>query len=201
MATVAVPAPRLDSTAAPVHRFTVAQYHHMIDAGFFRPDERTELIEGVVIRKMVRHPPHDAALNRLTVRLARLLAAEWTLRVQSAVAMRDSEPEPDLAVARGPEETYDTRHPGPKDLALIIEVSDASLGYDRQVKGPLYARNRIPVYWIVNVVDDLVEVYTDPKGGRSPGYRRRRDYGPGDAVPLVPGNRIIARLPVRELLP
>src|SRR5947209_6415194 len=127
MATVAALAPRILTTDPPLHRFSVEQYHRMVEAGVFGPEERTELIEGLVIKKMVRLPPHDAALNRLMRRLARLLPEEWALRVQSAVTARDSEPEPDLAVALGPEENYDARHPGPKDLALVVEVSDSTL--------------------------------------------------------------------------
>ena len=198
-----VPAPKLsgEPPAFPFFRLSVARYHRMIDAGIFGPEERTELIEGVVMKKMTRHPPHDAALNRLVRRFSRLLPRAWVLRVQSAVAMRDSEPEPDVAIARGPEEKYDTRHPGPKDLALIIEVADASLDYDREVKGPLYARDHIPIYWLVNVVDSRIEVYTDPKAGKIPGYRQRRDYDVGQSVPLVLGNRVVAHLSVRELLP
>jgi Uma2 family endonuclease len=201
MTTVAELGPCLETELAPMHRFSVAQYHRMIEADVFGPEERTELIEGLVVKKMVRLPPHDAALGRLNRRLSRLLSDEWVLRVQSAVTMRYSEPEPDVAVARGPEETYDNRHPGPKDLALVVEVAESSLDFDRRIKGPLYARNKIPAYWLVNLIDGRIEVYTDPKGGRSAGYRRRRDYDLDQSVPLVLGNRVVAHLAVRELLP
>jgi hypothetical protein len=86
-------------------------------------------------------------------------------------------------------------------LALVVEVAESSLDFDRRIKGPLYARNKIPAYWLVNLIDGRIEVYTDPKGGRSAGYRRRRDYDLDQSVPLVLGNRVVAHLAVRELLP
>jgi hypothetical protein len=80
-------------------------------------------------------------------------------------------------------------------------VADTTLGEDRGVKQRLYARNRLPCYWIVNLNDALVEVYTGPRGGRSPGYRERRDYGPGDSVPLTISGQELAPVPVRDILP
>ena len=201
---VAVAAPPSTETAAEAvrfHRFTVAQYHRMIDVGVFQPDDRVELFRGWIIHKMTHKPPHDAAITRMTRRLSRLLPDEWLLRVQCAIAARDSEPEPDFAVVRGPEERYFARHPGSKDIALVIEVADATLTYDREAKGPLYARERLPLYWIANLVDGRIEVFSDPKAGKSPAYRQRRDFTAGEAVPLVLDGREIARIPVRELLP
>src|SRR5207248_1191302 len=82
--------------------------------------------------------------------------------------------------------SYDTRHPGPSDFGILIEVADSSLLTDRRDKGRIYARESIPVYWIVNLVDRQVEVYTDPDPAASPpAYRTRTDYRPGDAVPIT----------------
>src|SRR5581483_6624782 len=106
----------------------------------------------------------------------RFLPVEWGLHVQAAITLRDSEPEPDLTVVRGPEETYFTRHPGPRDIGLLIEVADSTLLNDRREKGPLHARFRIPVYWIVNINDRCIEVYSEPIGGKTARYRQRRDY-------------------------
>ena len=200
---VAVAAPPTQAAAETLrfHRFTVDQFHRMIDLGIFKPGVRVELFKGWIVRKMTHNPPHDSAVARLTRRLYHLLAEEWSVRVQSAIALRDSEPEPDVVIARGPEETYDARHPGPKDVALLVEVADATLAYDRDAKGPLYAQARIAAYWIVNLVNRRVEVYTEPKAGRSPSYRTRRDFTADEAVPLVLDGREIARIPVRGLLP
>jgi Uma2 family endonuclease len=199
---VASPPPTETPAAEAVrfHRFTVAQYHRMIDLGIFKPSDRVELFRGWIIRKMTHKPPHDATVTRIMRRLSRVLADEWILRVQCSIAARDSEPEPDIAVVRGPEEKYFTRHPGSKDIALLIEVADATLTYDREAKGPLYARERIQLYWIANLIDARVEVFTDPKAGKAPAYRQRRDYTAGESVPLVLDGREVARIPVRELL-
>jgi Uma2 family endonuclease len=195
------PAPAEASERRSIYPLTVDQYHRMITEGILTAKDRVELIEGVLVQKMSRNPPHDEALARIMRRLVRLLPEEWTLRGQSAVTLRRSEPEPDFAIARGPEGTYSRRKPGPRDIALVIEVADSSLLADRNEQAILYADARIPEYWIVNLVNRRVEVYSDPKGGRSPGYRQRRDYGANESVPLVLDGREVGRIPVRGLLP
>lgn len=195
------PVPAKASERRSIYPLTVDQYHRMIAEGILTAKDRVELIEGVLVQKMSRNPPHDEALARIMRRLVRLLPEEWTLRGQSAVTLRHSEPEPDFAIAHGPEGTYSGRKPGPRDIALVIEVADSSLLADRNEQAILYADARIPEYWIVNLVNRRVEVYTDPKGGRSPRYRRRRDYGANESVPLVLDSREVGRIPVRELLP
>jgi hypothetical protein len=132
--------------------------------------------------------------------LARL-SADWILRVQSAITIQGSEPEPDLLVARGPSRRYARAHPRPADIALLIEVAEATLEADRTEKGPLYARSRITDYWIINLVDAQVEAYTEPRAGKSPAYRQRKDYYIKDSVPLVIGGQHLGDIPVRELLP
>jgi Uma2 family endonuclease len=109
----------------------------------------------------------------------------------------DSEPEPDLAIVRGPATRYVARHPGPLDVALVIEVADSSLQYDRGVKAELYARGGIPAYWIVNLVDSCVEVMTDPT---PQGYRRRVVCRDGESLDLVLDGAPVTQVAVRELL-
>jgi Uma2 family endonuclease len=201
MAAVAPSSQRLTQPPPlPMYRFTVAQYHRMIDNGVFG-DSRVELIEGWIVQKMTHNPPHDGTVLLVQTELLKRLPAEWVLRVQSAITLSDSEPEPDLAVAVGPARRYTSTHPRPRDIALVVEVADTTLDEDRGAKQRVYARNRIPCYWIVNLNDLLVEVYTGPRGGRSPGYRERRDYGPDDAVPLVIDGQGLAPVPVRDMLP
>ncbi len=183
------------------HRFTVDEYHLMIESGVFNDNGRVELLHGWIVDKMSHSPPHDSSVSRIARRLMRALSDDWVVRAQCAITLADSEPEPDVAVVKGPEEAYDTRHPQPKDVVWLVEVSDSTLLSDREYKGPLYARARIPMYWIVNLPEGLVEVYTQPKAGKSPAYRHRQDYGIDDAIPLVISGREVARIPVRELLP
>jgi Uma2 family endonuclease len=198
---IAVAAVPPETTLADIslHRFTVDEYQRMIDAGFLE-DRRVELLEGWIVEKMPHNPPHDSTVARLGKRLIRLLPDEWVVRNQSAVVTKDSQPEPDLAVVRGPEELYDARHPAPKDAVLVIEVSDSRLVFARTVKGPLYALARIPVYWIVNLVNRRIEVYTEPRAGKSPVYRERRDFAADEFIPVVLDGREITRIPVREIL-
>jgi hypothetical protein len=184
-----------------LYRFSVEQYRRMVETGILTGEDRVELLEGWVTHKMPHNPPHNGAILALQPHLWTRLPAEWLVRVQSAITLSDSQPEPDLAVVRGPVEIYFKRHPLPKDIGLLIEVADATLAADRLVKGPLYARHRIPIYWIINLVEAHIEVYTQPKGGKTPAYRRRDDYGKGDTLPLVIAGQEIGQIPVRELLP
>ncbi|MFQ5859485.1 MAG: Uma2 family endonuclease, partial [Anaerolineae bacterium] len=105
-------------------------------------------------------------------------------------------------VVRGDTRQYLDRHPGPQDLALVVEVADTSLQRDRTFKKRVYALAGIPVYWIVNLSESQFEVYTDPSGpAESPDYHERQDYGTSDAVPLVIEGHEVDRLVVQELLP
>lgn len=187
--------------ARPVRRFTVREYDQMIRSGVLGEDERLELINGWILPQMPRNAPHDSGVYRLRRRLEKLLGDEWVIRDQSAMAFPTSVPEPDVAVVRGPEERYDARRPTARDAVFVAEVADSTLTYDRGDKLALYARNKIPVYWIVNVADRQVEVYTDPHGGRNPTYRTRTDYPPETDVPVVIAGETVGRIPAGELLP
>jgi Uma2 family endonuclease len=189
-------------TTRPLRRFSVAEYHRLIDAGVFRHDERFELLEGLIVVKMTRYPPHDGTISLVEEQLGLVLPRGWYCRIQSAVTTPDSEPEPDLAVVRGTRRSYLTRHPGAGDTALIVEVADASLADDRTLKARLYARAGFPVYWIVNLIDLQIEVYTDPlRSGRRSRYRGLQVYRTGDVVPVLVGGRTYGPVAVTDLLP
>lgn len=179
-------------------RFTVAEYHHLIRTGFITENEPFELIEGYLVQKMGKNPPHSHSLSKTSKWLHRHATSGWYLRVQDPITLSDSEPEPDLAVARGDEDDYAARHPGPADLGLVVEIADSSLAYDRADKTRIYGRAGIVCYWIVNLLDRQIEVYSSPSGS---GYAQRRDYCVGDTVPLHLDGVLIASVPVQELLP
>lgn len=186
----------------PMRRFTVDEYHRLIEVGILTEDDRVELLEGWIVLKMAHNPPHDLAIELAEEALRPRLPAGWRIRIQSAITTADSEPEPDLAVALGSPRARGNRHPGPADLALVIEVADSSVTADRDDKGRIYARAGIACYWLVNLIDRRVEVYTDPSGPvSSPAYGQRQDCAPADEVPLVIGGQEVARIPVVELLP
>ncbi len=195
------PPPPAPGPARPFYRFSVEQYHGMIEAGILTEDDRVELLDGLVVEKMTHNPPHDAAVSLVNKALLRRMPDEWIVRVQSAISLPGSEPEPDVAVVRGPERRYARSHPRPKDIALLVEVADSRVEVDREGKGSIYARVRVPVYWLVNLPASRVEVYTQRRGGRAPAYQQRQDYSGEEAVPLVIAGHELARIAVRELLP
>jgi Uma2 family endonuclease len=187
----------------PVRRFTVDEYHQMIEAGILHEDDPVELLEGWIVPKMGRNPPHDAMISVITMDvLPQRVPPGWFFRGQSAVTTTTSEPEPDVAVIRGRARDYFDRHPGPAEMALVIEVADSSLARDRSLKGRIYAAASVPVYWIINIVDHQIQVYTDPTGlDASPLYRTCHEDRLGDFVPLIIDGRDLGPIPAQELLP
>jgi len=201
MSTTTAPPATYQSFAA-MNRFTVAQYQRMIESGVLTPDDKVELLENYVVLKMPRNPRHDSTIQRTLEKLFPRRPAGWGLRVQSAVALADSQPEPDFALVRGSAADYENRHPGSADVGLVIEVADSSLLRDQRDKTRIYARGAIPCYWIVNLVDRRVEVYSQPTGPVAvPAYGSFQVYQPGDAVPLVLDGNAVGTVAAADLLP
>jgi len=203
MATASTTIPQLTQPPVAVRPFTVAEYHQMIDAGILGETDAVELLEGWITPKMPRKPPHDAVVSIVQNRvIGPRLPQGWFCRGRSAITTDDSEPEPDVVVARGTEYDILIRHPGPGELALVVEVADASLAYDRTIKARISARAGIPVYWIVNLIDGRLEVFSDPTGpDPDPAYRQRRDLATHEVVPLVVDGTEVARFGVSEIIP
>jgi Uma2 family endonuclease len=199
---VGTPVQKTETTwCRPLYRFSVDQYEKMIDAGVLTSGDRVELIEGIVVQKMTQHPPHAVAIDYCRDALVSLLPDDWRLREQKPIKLSDSEPEPDLVIVRAPLRLYERRHPRPADIAVVSEVADTTLETDRRDKGRMYARARIPVYWIINLNDRCVEVYTEPRGGKSPVYRRRNDYDSDSQAALVIQDDEVGEISVSDLLP
>lgn len=138
-----------------------AEYNRMVKLGFFE-DEQVELLDGILITVSPQGPAHNEAVDRLNERLLPALLGRARVRIQGAfVASENSQPEPDVAIF--PAGNYSDAHP--TRALLVIEVSDPSLGKDRGIKKALYAAAGIPEYWIVNLEDRVVEVYTEPQDG------------------------------------
>jgi Uma2 family endonuclease len=183
------------------YRFTVEQYRRMVQTGILGENDRVELLDGWIVDKMTHNPPHDATISVVKDEVEPELPRGWIVRIQSAITLATSEPEPDVAVVKGPGRRYMKSHPLPQDIGMLIEVAETSLDEDRNCKGPLYAQANIPIYWIVNLVNRQIEVHSRPRGGRLPGYQRRQDYRDGDRVPLVIAGRKLKLIAVRDLLP
>jgi Uma2 family endonuclease len=169
--------------------------------GVLTEDDRVELLEGWIVQRMIHNPRHDATIDKAHDAIRDRLPAGWRIRVQSAVRTADSEPEPDLAIVRGPAERYSGMHPRAEDLGFIVEVADTSLTRDREWKGRLYAAAHFRVYWIINLVDNQVEAYTNPgDAAGEPGFAMRKDYKIGENVPLVFEGEEVGQIPVEDLL-
>ncbi len=166
-----------------IRPFTVEEYHRMGQAGILREDERVELIEGELVMNSPISSRHAACVDRLTALLVPALTGRAIVRVQSPLRLgTHSEPEPDLMLLRYREDFYRDAHPGPEDVLLVIEVSESSLAYDRDVKHPLYARFGIPEVWLVNLVENRLEVYRNPSAGV---YTQQTLFTQGRVAPLA----------------
>jgi Uma2 family endonuclease len=145
----------------PPRRFSVAEYDQMGRAGILTEDDSVELLEGVIVEKMTKYPPHDATIDILAELLWRLLPMGWFPRVQNVFVTSDSEPEPDLVITRGRPQNYLQRHPVAGDVALIVEVAESSIHRDRR-KRKIYARAGIAQYWIFDLNSGHIEMYAEP---------------------------------------
>lgn len=189
------------TTEFPIQRLTVAKYHAMIEAGIITPDDRVELLEGWLVEKLGKNPPHTYLREQLEDWLKDAKPAGWIVHSQEPVTMIDSEPEPDVMLVRGTRDDFLERHPRPDEIGLVIEVSDSTIRVDRRFKQRLYAQAKIPAYWIANVSERVFEVYTDiVVDGESVFYRQRTIYTAKDTLPLILDGKEIARIAVSDLL-
>ena len=186
----------------PIYRLTVAQYQAMADQGILTEDDPVELLEGWLVQKMTKHRPHSLVTLLIRQALERLLPVGWYVDSQEPIATTDSQPEPDVFVVRGEPRDFQDRQPGPEEVVLVIEVADTTLQTDRDAKQRVYARSGIPVYWIANLSESRFEVFADPSGPtEQPHYRQRREYGPGDEIPVMLAGTDAGSIPVQSLLP
>ena len=187
------------SARSDFYRMTVEEYERIAAAGILA-DSRVELIDGYLVRKMTKKPRHVIVTERLRRLLEPMVPPGWHIRQEQPIRIPDfDEPEPDIAVVRGNLEDYASRHPGPGDVGLLIEVAEASLPRDEHQKLAAYARASVPVYWVVNIVDDRAQVYSAPDPGTGK-YRNRDDFVQPDRVPISIGGHELGQLEVGALL-
>ncbi len=188
-----------DSCWSRIYRLTVEQYDRMVEANILAPDDRVELIEGLLVTKMGRNRPHVQAGNKGFRALSRLVGEGWHVRKEDpAVVSARSKPEPDLALIRGTIEEYDHRDVTAADMALAVEISESTLHSDRAEKLPLYAASGIPFYWIINLVDRRLEVFSEPEGRE---YRKAEVFSGDQDVPVILDGAEAGRVRVADLLP
>ena len=169
------------------HIFTLDEYDQMCAAAVFGPEARIELIRGEIIDMAPPGPEHElstAFLNRLFVRTVGDAALVWPQGNSIPLPNSNSRPQPDVTLLRWRDDLYRGKRPAAEDVILIVEVAYSSLKYDRVAKSSLYAEANILEYWLVNLIDKVVEVYTDPAGGK---YQTIKTVGRDEMLHLPGG--------------
>ncbi|MDJ0517312.1 MAG: Uma2 family endonuclease [Trichodesmium sp. MO_231.B1] len=162
--------------------FTVDQYYKMLKAGILTENERLELIRGEIIKMSPISPPHAARVSCLSELFILRLAKTVTVGIQDPVRLNNtSEPQPDISLLQRRQDFYETQHPQPEDVFLLIEVSDTTVKYDQEVKIPLYAENNIVEVWLVNLTEKCLEVYRQPTAN---GYEIVQTFQRGENVTI-----------------
>jgi Uma2 family endonuclease len=173
-------------------RFTIDDYHRLIELGFLTETDKIELIRGELVEMASQGTPHTFSITRLSRRLDRLLVlgdrALIRCQVPIAVISLNSEPEPDVVIAKGDEADYLVHHPYPEDILLVTEISDSTLNYDRTTKLELYAEAGIYHYWIVNLIAYQLECYSQPYQDAQTKYNylNKQTFLPNQSV-SIPG--------------
>lgn len=186
----------------PVCRITVDQYHDMIRLGILVEGDPIELLEGWLVRKMPKNPPHVVSGKLLRRALAKIIPRGWEIQSQDPITLGNSEPEPDLAVVADDEREYLKHHPTAADVALVVEIADSSLARDKGWKKRVYARAGISQYWVVNLVDSIVEVFSDPNGStKTPDFRSHQVFDAKQKLPVVLNGKKIGTILVSDVLP
>lgn len=189
-------------SAEPLFPLSVDQYHALIRSGKLTEADPVELLEGILVFKTPKNAPHATANGLVRRQIETWLPPGWHYRSQEPITLSDGEPEPDGAVVRGRIEDYAQRHPGPRDVALVIEIADTSLDRDRGIKLRSYARAGIPKYWIVNLLERQIEMNADPEPySAEPAYRRVDIVTPGSMLTLVINGTACGDFPATSLLP
>ena len=191
------PAPPPAPLASPaVYRMTVTEFERI--AGLLNNDQ-IELVDGYVLTKRTRNRPHLVAGNTGLKALSRILPPGWYVAKRDPIVVSDwSKPEPDLAIVRGDPEDYLDHDVTAHDIALVIEIAESSLSIDQRDMARVYASSGIPVYWIVNLIDHQIEVYTNPG---TDGYQSSEVFKPDNDVTLLIDGHEAGRLSVADILP
>ena len=185
----------MSTSAIHLHRWSRLEYDRMIASGVFHPEARLELVDGEIFHMTPQGSLHDTAIQLVADALRAVFHENYAIRIQLPLALDDhSEPEPDIAVVTGTARDYKNAHP--KTAILIVEIADASLSFDLENKRRLYARAGIPEYWIVNLIDQRVEVFKQPKASN---YLEHLAFSARES--LTPIGQQQAKIDVADILP
>ena len=148
-----------------IRSLTSADYYQMMESGIIREGEKVELILGQIFTMAAKGTRHTLSTRKLFKQLLALIGDRADVQSQDPITLpNNSEPEPDIVIARLRSDDYVNSHPSPADIILVIEVADSSIKFDRETKAPLYAAAGISEYWIVNLIDNRLEIYRKPEG-------------------------------------
>lgn len=193
---------RSDVPNVPIWRLSVDAYHTMVDAGILESGAPVELLQGWLVKKMTKNRQHSFSTRALRTQLEALIPDGWDVETQEPITTDDSEPEPDVFVVKGTWRDYVDRHPQSHEVGLVAEVAHTSLSADRGIKKRVYAAAGIPVYWIVNLVDCQIEVFSEPDvDGPTADYAKSDVFQPGQSIPLLLDGNTIGVISVDQVLP
>lgn len=190
---------RSQSVELPLYEFTNAEYERMLELGILTEADKVELLQGIVIEMSPKGQSHNYAVDYLADALHQILGKDWYVRNQGTLELVDAEPEPDLIVLRGRPRDYHLKHPQAKDAGMVIEVADSSLSKDRITKGFLYSKFQIPIYWIVNLVDDCLEIYNLDRAPSESRYLQPVIKTPGQMVDVEIEGKVFGQINLAEL--
>lgn len=173
----------------PRHRWTVAEYHRMGEVGLLNEDSRVELIDGEIIEMAPIGSFHGGNVNRFIRLFSKVVGDNAIVAAQNPVVLGGyGEPQPDVAILRWREDYYERAHPHAEDVLLLVEISDSTVRYDRDVKIPLYASHGIPEVWLLDIQQKQLEIYRDPGQGQ---YRQRDCRRSGQIAPILCPDAVI----------
>ena len=181
-----------------MRRFSVDEYHRMIESGILGENDRVELLDGWIVEMSPIGPPHAWCVSVVVSLLHERLPTGWVVRAQSPITTLTSEPEPDIVVAKGSFNEYRERHPGGDDIGIVVEVADASLSVDRKQKRELYALAKVAEYWILNLVNRQLEVHRRPENGN---YLDVEVLRSGESITCTEPTLASVSISVAEILP
>ena len=185
------------ATSPERRKFTVDEYYRMAEVGILHPDERVELIDGEITLMAPIGSRHGSGVARVTTQFVNRSAGAVQVWPQNSVHLgEDLELQPDIAILNPREDTYAESNPRPGNILIIIEVSDTTLSYDRDVKSRIYAEANVPETWIMNLPEDCIEAFTQPG---SDGYAQHAIYRRGDTI--SPSTLPDVQFAVEDLLP
>jgi Uma2 family endonuclease len=170
----------------------------MVRTGLIGEDEPVELLDGVLVKQMGKRSPHWVVKKLLLDAFSKMIPGGWYVDDQEPITLATSEPEPDVMIIRGAVRDCQAAHPSPPNVALVVEIADSTLTRDREWKRRIYREAAIPVYWIVNLIDRTIELYSAPASGD---YQTLAIYKAGDNIPVLLDGKTVGEIDVGSVLP